>query len=742
MTLVARAERDVLHRLGETPWLFPVAIFSSAALVFMVEPLIGKLLLPALGGSPGVWNTTLAFFQIALLAGYGYAHLLQRIGSVRRQASLHLLALAVAGVFLPLRISGLLGPPWTGAPAIWLFLVLALSIGLPFALLSATAPLLQAWCARLAPAGPEGRGVYGLYAASNLGSLLALAAYPVVIEPMLGLKAQAQLWSFGYAGFAVLLAVTASRAWRAPAAAPQALPAETSRSCWGERLTWMLLAAAPSSLLLGVTAYVTADVASVPFLWVIPLELYLATFVIAFAGRATGPPSWLLLLQTLITPLALVGINQPDSAWLPGLLTHLSVFFIAALACHMTLAARRPPAGRLTEFYLWVSIGGVVGGSFNAFLAPVLFDQVWEYPAVLILAVLAWPHATGKLSIEQRGWLVAGLVCLAPLYFAKLALPDYMAGAMMLTPAMMGVLLRDRPRVVAVLWAAMALASEVQGFGRYHQHFRSFFGVVHLGEVKTRALGPMRVMVHGVTLHGAQAMTPAKRCTPTTYYAPATLIGTVFANEEKAKPALSMAVVGLGGGTVATFVRSTDRLRFFEIDPLVARLATDPTKFSFIRGCARGPVDIVLGDARLSLEREPAAAYDLLLIDAFSSDSIPTHLLTVEALKGYLRLIKPDGVVLMHLSNRNLSLAGPAEAAAQAAGGSALFGEHWVFEGTSPYVDSSGQALLMARDPKALDRYSGDPQWTAPKAQARAWTDDYTNVWGAMIRRMTHPPGG
>jgi SAM-dependent methyltransferase len=549
----------------------------------------------------------------------------------------------------------------------------------------------------------------------------------------MGLSAQARVWSVAYAVFTLLMAGLAVMVWRAPAAAAPAFAA-AAPTPWSERARWVLLAAAPASLLAGVTAHLTADVASVPFLWVVPLELYLATFVIAFAGRAEGPRPWLLLAQVLAVPASLMMVFEPNTPWPEQMVVHLTAFFVTALVCHQTLAARRPEPARLTEFYLCLSIGGVIGGGFNAFLAPVLFPEVWEYPAVLVLACLARPSARVGAHGGRQAWLAAGLLWVAPLCIPQLVLPDLLRQALMLAPVVMAVMLRNRAVAVTLLFAALALAGEVQGIGRYREHHRSFFGVVHIAEVEPKGLGTTRIMVHGTTLHGGQAQAPSRRCRATTYYAPGTIIGSVFARE-RARGPLRMGTVGLGTGTVASFVRAGDSMRFFEIDPLIERLTLDPAHFSFVHGCAKGPVDVVLGDARLSLAREPAGTYDLLLIDAFSSDSVPTHLLTVEAMHGYLRLLKPGGVILLHLSNRNLELVGPAAAAAKTAGASFLKGEHWVDEGTSPYVESAGIVLLVAPDPHSLARYRGDREWSGAVRLTRPWTDDYTNVWGAMIAR-------
>ena len=734
MTSVAYSGHEAKARPALAPWLFVIAVFSSAALVFLVEPLIGKMLLPQLGGSPAIWNTSLAFFQLALLAGYGYAHALQRLSTVRLQMAVHLLVLAGAALVLPLRVTGVFGQPWINAPALWLAAALAVSLGPPFAALSATAPLLQAWYARLNGQGPEGPSPYRLYAASNLGSLLALAAYPALVEPLVGLSAQARAWSLAYLVFTAFLTAMTAMAWRAPSTATPMLEAAPTTP-WRERLLWIALAAAPASLLTGVTAHITADVASVPFLWVVPLELYLGTFVIAFSGVAKGPAKWLLNLQVLAIPASLMMLFEPTTPWPEQLVVHLTAFFVAALVCHQVLAARRPPPARLTEFYLCMSLGGVIGGGFNAFLAPLLFPDVWEYPAVLVLACLFRPSETAERERPTAVWLVAGLIWVAPLCVPHLVLLDILRQALLLAPTVIAVMLRRRAVAVTVLFAALALAAEVQGIGRYKEHHRSFFGVMHLADIQVRGLGPTRIMVHGTTLHGVQAQDRARRCQPTAYYAPASIIGSIFA-KERARGPRRMGIVGLGAGTVAGFVRPGDSMRFFEIDPLVARITLDPAYFSFVHGCAKGPVDVVLGDARLSLAREPAAAYDLLMIDAFSSDSVPTHLLTVEAIRGYLRLVKPDGVLLLHLSNRNLELVGPAAAAVKAAGASALKGVHWVDAATSPYLESPGIVLLAAPNPRTLDRYRNDREWTPTVRRTRAWTDDYTNVWGAMIARF------
>jgi hypothetical protein len=715
---------------GPTPVLFAAAVFAGAGLVFLVQPMMARILLPSLGGSAAVWNASVAFYQAALLAGYAYAHVLQRVPSLKRQMAIHVAVLAAAALVLPLRVTEVFGAPWTGQPVAWLVLALTLSLGAPFAALSATAPLVQAWYARTHAAA--GRNPYVLYAASNLGSLLALIAYPAVVEPLAGLQSQTLGWSIGYGAFAVLILVLAARCWRtaAPAIAREAGEAPS----WRRRGAWLFLSAVPCSLLLGVTQHITSDIASAPFLWVIPLALYLVSFIIAFQARPAISETTALRLQSVSTPVALLMAAAVAKPWLLLLPIHLAAFFITALVCAHRLHALRPPPSRLTEFYLWMSLGGVLGGAFNAFVAPIIFPGVWEYPIVLVLSALARPALGGRLSSFRWALLVAGAVSsLVVLVFHDL--PKESRWAFLLLPAIAGVLVRDRPWgfAAAMLCAAAASYLPVVTGGQVQSH-RSYFGVVQIADTTTRAIGPVRVMVHGSTLHGSQSLDPAHHCLPTTYYAPQTPIGQAMQIEQKRRPAIRYGVVGLGTGATATFVRPTDTLRFFEIDPMITALSMADGPFTYVRDCARGPVALTMGDARLSLEKTPDATFDVLLVDAFSSDAVPTHLMTVEAIRTYLRVIGPDGVVILHLSNRNLELSGPVAAAIRAAGGLML--EQETYSGqTNPYVVSSSQVMLAARSRQAFKPYLATPLWQPPTVPGRAWTDDHVNLPAALIAR-------
>lgn len=744
------------------PALFAVTIFTSAGLVFLVQPMVAKLVLPLLGGSPSVWNTSMAFFQGALLAGYAYAHLLQRASSIRVQTMVHLGALVVAALVLPLSVSEALGAPSSDHPNLWLLGVLALSIGAPFAVLSATAPLVQAWHARTVHAD-TGQEPYVLYAASNLGSLLALLAYPALVEPLSTLRSQTVGWSLGYGAFVLLMGALALGVRRARVAAPvETAFADEAAPTWRERLTWLALAAAPSSLMLGVTTHITTDVASAPFLWVAPLALYLLTFIIAFSAKPAVRPSFALLLQAAAVAVCAAVLPFRTTHILSQLAIHLLAFFATALICHQALVARRPAPSHLTEFYLWMSLGGVVGGSFNAFLAPVIFDNVWEYPLVLALACLARPwHPHARLEIWR--WAVLVLACLLAAAAPTLLGMAYgqvfpralevfgssdlrTASRAALVLAVLGAfLLRDRGLMFFAVIVAISLGAAAAGETTDVRHrWRSFFGVVRQSEMTVPGYGggPLKMLAHGTTLHGAQAAHPDYDCRPLAYYALETPIGQVFERGRLDPRELRIGAVGLGTGTVAAYTQPGDRLTFFEIDPQVVRIATDPKHFTYTTTCALGAIDYVIGDARLTLNQQPDATFDVLLIDAFSSDAVPAHLLTVEAVRGYFRKLKPDGLLILHLSNRNLDLRSPAAAVLDELGAFALMQRHSAAEGAPPLWESNEDAILASKSAEALRPYVEDGRWegTDP-AGVRPWTDDYTNLAGAMVRRMREKSG-
>jgi hypothetical protein len=744
-----------------TPILFAVAIFTSAALVFVVQPMVTKLVLPMLGGSPAVWNTAMVFFQTALLAGYGYAHLLQRVGSIKLQVGIHLALLLVAALFLPLSVNGLLGDPDPAAPIMWLLATLTLSVGAPFAVLSATAPLLQAWYARVRAGHADGQNPYVLYAASNLGSFLALLSYPILIEPLATLSGQRWGWSGGYVAFMLMVVALAFTVWRRrldQTAEPAQLEASAPIS-WREKGILVLLAAAPSSLMLGVTSHLSTDVASAPFLWVLPLALYLLTFVIAFQNRPWIPLNVTLIIQGATGAIVVLIVAFRSANWSLAFGLHLTAFFFAALMCHQLLASRRPPPDRLTEFYLLMSLGGVVGGAFTALLAPVIFNMVWEYPLVLVLVGLARPWGKGPLTGTHIGTLVAACaVAASPVllsiwlnanddargwFYANFPLGmDQLAMVMLMPAAICAFLLRDRALLFTAILLMITLSAQwiARGYDWSYSE-RSFFGVMRVANAPDPRLGgDVHVLMHGTTLHGAQARDGQFDCVPTLYYAEATPIGQAATMVGRRGPA-RIGVVGQGSGAMATYKRTEDTMTFFEIDPMVDRLSRDLQWFSYISTCASGPINTVLGDARLTLAKETPGSYDLLIIDAFSSDAVPTHLLTVEAIQGYLTMLKPDGVVLLHLSNRNLDITMPAVAAAQALGKPSLHQLYYESDTTPEMAEASTEALILSPTAEGLRDFSADQRWNSPaRTVVRPWTDDYVNLFGSLQRSMFDTP--
>lgn len=756
-TIVNATGADAPRRDRGVPALFAVAIFTSASLVFVVQPMVTKLVLPMLGGSPSVWNTSMVFFQAALLAGYAYAHALQRISSLRTQVIVHLALLALAALTLPLHVASVFGEPDPSRPILWLLGTLAASVGAPFAVLSATAPLLQAWYARVRAGHSDGQNPYVLYAASNLGSFLALLSYPIVIEPLATLTGQRWGWSGGYLAFIAMIVVMGLLIWTrrtADSVSTAKLEASPPISLKG-KLILVLLAAAPSSLMLGVTTHLSTDVASAPFLWVAPLALYLLTFVIAFQSRPWIRPSTTLLLQAAVGAACVVAVAFRAANWGMLFAIHLSAFFLAALMCHQALAARRPAPDRLTEFYLLLSLGGVVGGAFTALVAPVIFNMVWEYPLVLVLVGLARPWGRGSVGPRNLALLLAAsIICMIPIGLQIwLAIDDaaramfykiagdmqfaQLAAVILAGAAICAFMARDRALVFTAILAMTAFSGQYVNRG-YDSAVsdRSFFGVLRVAVTQDdRMGGDVHVMTHGTTLHGAQARDAAFDCTPTLYYAPTTPIGRATETVLARGPA-RIGVVGQGSGAMAAYKRAGDTLTFFEIDPMVNEISRDPRWFTYINGCAVGPVETVFGDAKLTLEKQPKGVYDLLLIDAFSSDAVPTHLLTEEAIELYAGLLKPTGVLVLHLSNRNLDITEPAIAAAQALG---LPSRHSLFleDGSQPVMAiASTEALAISPTEAGLAGFGAEGGWTIPaRTEVRPWTDDYVNLFGALWRR-------
>lgn len=722
--------------------VFSASVFLSAALLFCVEPMFSKMVLPVLGGSAAVWSVAMVVFQAALLAGYGYAHLLARTLAPVRAAMVHLGVLAVAALTLPIGIAqGFATPPETGV-TLWLVGLIIASIGLPFAALSASAPLLQNWFA--ASGHPQARNPYVLYAASNLGSFAALLAYPFLIEPLLTLREQSRLWSIGYAALAMLIATAGLIAARGadPAGShASAGPAPTAR----QRLSWTALAAIPAGLVVAVTAYITTDVAAAPFLWVAPLALYLLTFVATFRDRPWfSTASVMRLVPVAVAPLAITVLGGSKDNWFAVILVNLGAFLLLALACHGELYRRRPAPARLTEFYLWTSFGGVIGGIFAGLIAPNVFNGTYEYPILIAAALLAMPG----MPRDARRFLrdIAPPVAVAAALAIAWATFDVRLPLSAGTPFQIGLvalailmlLTRQRPAwfLGLVLLAFTATQLWQPGLTRV-EVVRSFFGVHQVVET---ADGTHRLLFHGTTIHGAERVRDADgspvagRPEPLTYYYFGGPISQAIATARTAQGSLGrVAAVGLGTGSLACHQHAGEAWTFFEIDPEVVRIARDPKTFRFLAACDPSAA-IVLGDARLTIAASPAR-YDLIVLDAFSSDAIPVHLLTREALALYLSRLNPRGVIVIHISNRHMDLSSVVAAVGAEQGLVTFFKQD---AGASDFIKdyrANAAVAVLARNEADLGDLPSQGWRRIEPGTVRAWTDDYSDVLGAIWRK-------
>ncbi len=731
------------------PLLFAVTLFVSALLLFLVQPMVGKMMLPLLGGTPAVWNTCMVFFQAALLAGYAYAHAAPAWLGARRQALVHLALLLLPLLVLPVAVSADWAPPDDAHPVrlvFWLLALLGATVGLPFFVVSASAPLLQRWFA--ATGHSSARDPYFLYAASNLGSMLALFGYPLLVEPFLPLAAQSYLWRAGYFALVVLTALCAVYVWRSGGTAGesdtssrQAPTADRHRPTAGRRLRWVALAFVPSSLMLGATTYVTTDVAAIPLLWVLPLALYLLSFILVFARlpRAVHRAMVAALPVVVLVLVFVMRATFTETVGVVGvLLVHLVPLFVVSMVCHGELAHARPGAEHLTEFYLLMSAGGVLGGLFNALVAPLAFDSVAEYPLTLVLACLLLPRRDpGPDGTRDRVLDFALPAALGVLTAALIVAfrGRSVALAVLLTyglPAAACFVFAARPLrfglgLGAVLLAAALLSDPL---GQVVHRERGFFGVL---QVVTTPERDAVKLVHGTTMHGQQYADPARRREVASYFhatGPAGQFFAAFAGEDAKQ---RVAVIGLGAGALASYAEAGQRWTYYEIDPAVERLARQ--YFTFLAdGAARGVrLDVVLGDARLKMARAADASYDLVVLDAFSSDAIPVHLLTRQALELYLDKLDDGGVLLLHVSNRYLELAPVVARLAETAG---LVGLIQHDDDTAPEYKTASTWVALARRREHLGDLANDPRWTRAPLEVRPavglWTDDFSNLYGVF----------
>jgi hypothetical protein len=718
---------------------FAGTMLLGALLVFSIQPMFARMALPLLGGAPVVWNTAMVFFQSALLAGYAYAHCLSRSFGARGQIAGHLCLLAVASLSLPVAIGADWHPPVGGASIPWLIGLMTWTIGLPFLAVAASAPLIQKWFAR--SGHPAASDPYFLYGASNLGSVLALVAYPLLVEPTLTRHEQGLLWAAGYGALALAITGCGLVIWRggsaqAIAPAPSGLE-ERAAFGWPRRLRWLALALVPSALLLAVTAHITTDLAAVPLLWVVPLALYLLTYVVAFARRPWLRHAWTVRAQPFVLiPLVLLFTwNLP--LWV-GLPLHLGGLFVSALVCHGELARLRPGADHLTEFYFWLAAGGALGGAFTALLAPLLFDGVFEYPIALVAACLLRPMLApnaGRRILDFVLPVGVGLLIAARSGALDVGLRDFGTIGLLLVflPSALALYaLAERPLGfglgIAAACGAALLAADLHSVMARE---RSFFGVY---TVKRDPAGH-HVLVHGTTMHGAQHVEAAGWREPLTYYHREGPLGQLFST--LGARWRTVGAVGLGVGTVACYRRPGQRWTFYEIDPLVERIARDERYFHYLSECAPD-AEIRSGDARLMLHGAPQAAYDLLILDAFSSDAIPMHLITREALALYLEKLAPGGVIAWHVSNRNLDLVPVVADLAADAGVATWLQVDQPSRAELARYRSPSLWIALARDPERLAPLVADPRWTRlqGRPEARPWTDEFSNIVSALRWRL------
>ena len=726
--------------------VFTTAMFVSATVMFLVQPFVGKILLPVLGGSAAVWNTCMVFFQAVLLCGYLYAHLLTTRVGAGWQVAIHLALLAAAATCLPLAVA--VNPPWT-APVPWLIVTLATTIGPPFLALSATAPLLQAWfvAARSAP------DPYFLYAASNAGSLAGLLLYPAVVEPLCTRREQSLLVTAGYGLLAALVAACGLRAARGTAADPigRRLPAGGRSLALADQFLIVVLAFVPSSLMLGATQHITSDVAAIPLLWVLPLAVYLLTFILAFAtwprltaadwGRAlpiAAAPACFFLLSSLRNPLLLL------------IAGHLALLFVAAMMCHRRLHELRPTADRLTSYYLLVSLGGVLGGSFNALVAPLIFPGIWEYPLAIAAACLLIPLSLSRSrrpplaaaaaaaaagfggliaadTAVARGWIGMGAATAPASIAVKAALPLMVS---------LGLAATGRPWLFAATLGGALFATQFTGSGGdVLFQGRSFFGV---HKVTLHPGGGWITLAHGTTIHGVQARQGVGSETldrlalePTTYYSRSGPLGDVVASLADRGHFRRCGVIGLGCGTIAAYAQPGTRFDFFEIDPLVVRIAADRRFFSYVSDAIgrRAQVTATVGDGRLAIAAMPAHAYDLVVVDAFASDSVPLHLLTREALAVYAERLHPAGLIAFNVSSRYFDLAPPIAAVAAGLNLASIVRRDTVISQGDREAGKRESIWVVVGSEAALAPLRGRGGWDAIPTNGRpSWTDDHSNL--------------
>ena len=718
-------------------------MFVSASLMFVLQPLFGKILLPLLGGSPAVWNTCMVFYQTILFLGYLYAHIISSRFKPSRQIQLHSVVILLSFLALPLALPENTVPPTESDPTIWIVWTLLIAIGLPLFVVSTTSPLIQKWFASIKHRNSD--DPYFLYAASNAGSLIALISYPFIIEPHIDLSAQKTDWSLGYILLCLLIAACATLLYKSKA---QHTPTEAIATPVDiklnvrQQLHWLALAFVPSSLLLGLTNFISTDIASVPLLWIIPLTVYLLSFIIVFSTWHDVIHPVIVKIQPfiLIPFITYAFINPADLPYWMYLILHVIAFFFAVMVCHGELSKHRPSTQYLTQFYLIMSFGGMLGGMFNTFVAPFIFNGIYEYPLMIIAALLLRPWSTTpslKSALLQLIWpaslIVIGLILYASISDLLQYFDIIVISLIVLT--IISFLLRSKPITFAFSTGAIIfLALGLHGLSSHTLYQeRTFFGVLAVREsVLTDEKGQDETyheLFHGTTKHGAQRLPEDLQKTPLTYYSRPGPMGQLFKEFDAKNQNWNIGVVGLGAGALTCYAKESQQWTLYEIDPLVVDIASRPEYFTYMKLCAHQST-MRIGDARLSIDKELDGHFDLLIMDAFSSDSVPTHLITKEALDIYFKKLKPNGILAFHITNRHLALKKVLSIHAEQMHLAALIQEYKP-QNPPPLVVATDW-VVMAKKSDTLSPLSlsqlGNWEKMPLYFDMKAWTDDFTNI--------------
>jgi len=735
-------------------YLFSVTLFLSAALLFWIQPMFGKMILPLLGSTPSVWNTCMVFYQAGLLLGYVYAHASITYLGIRKQAIVHMGILLIPLFFLPITVHGWV-PPEKMDPVPWIFTLMAVSIGAPFFILSASAPMLQKWFSVTKHKSAD--DPYFLYAASNLGSMLILIGYPLFIEPKFRLLEQSNLWQYTYFAYLALILACAIILLKQTAGKKELNLAATEDTNDSYKLTndqrkkWVLLSLVPSTLMLSVTSFISTDVSPVPLIWIVPLAIYLLTFIIVFSKNPFFKHEQMIEVMPYVVLGGFVYIAcKGYPIWVIFSL-HLLSFFVCTMVCHGELAKTRPPTKYLTEFYLWISIGGCLGGIFNTLIAPLIFKEIIEYPLALIFACFLKPpldpSKNKKEDADIKNDIIWAVVIGVSIIFINnlinetrttnhnfLSNPFWLANALIYGVPSLFVARKfaSNPTRFALGVAAIILvySYQINQGQKTILRERNFFGIHRIGlDYSERIIS----LYHNTTLHGSQTIADKDKCIPTTYYNPDGPIGQMFNAFKDDKGKTNIAALGVGTGSVSCFGREDQQYVFYEIDPYIVNLNKSGKYFTYLLN-SPPKIKFVYGDGRLRMKKAPKNYFDFIILDAFSSDAIPVHLLTREAMKLYLDKLDSDGIIVFHVSNRYLDLKPVIGNLAEDLHLVGIFED----DGGDQFRMAS-RYVLVARKKEDFGSLLKDTRWQPleGKLSLKVWTDDYSNIfsifnWGKL----------